>query len=269
MPNLSISKAWEETAAFIQRETRLLVPLALALLFLPSVLVALAAPRGKADLDGSPLNIALFLIELLAGVVGQIAIARLALGHREPLGEIIGHSARRLPALLGAALLVMLPLSFALAAALGAAGVVTQKGSAANPVAGTLLLLAMIVLLVALIIVVTRFLLTTAAAAVEPGGPIRLIKRGFELTRGQVLRLLGTALLFVIGGGIATIALASIVGLGVMLTLGKPEPWTVAALLIALAGSAAQALFATLFTTCFARLYAQRTAVAGVPSSAI
>ena len=269
MPNLSISRAWEETTSFVARETRLLVPLALALLFLPSVIAALAAPRGRVDLDGSPLNISLFVAQLLLGLVGQVAIARLALGHREPLGQVIGHSAKRLPALLGAAVIVMLPLSIALVATMGGATAITRQGSGASPVAALLLLLALTILVVALIIVMARFLLATAIASVEPGGPLHILKRAFDLTRGQVLRLIGAALLFLVGGGVATIALTSVVGLLVTLALGKPEPWSVAALLLGLAESAGQALFATLFTVCFARLYAQRAAVPGVPSSGI
>lgn len=267
MPNLSISKAWEETTQFVAREARLLIPLALALLFLPSVIGGLAAPGGQADLKDSPLNAGLFFVEVLIGVVGQIAIARLALGHRERLGEVIRHAAMRLPALLGSALIVILPLSLALGVAMGGAGAVVKQGSAANPVAALLLLLVLTVLLVALIIIGARCLLNTAVAAVEPGGPVRILKRGFALTRGQVLRLLGAALLFAIGGVVAIVALTSVVGLGVTLALGKPEPWTVAALLIALAGGAAQAVLGTLFTICFARLYAQRTADVGPPSS--
>ncbi|GAC1575600.1 MAG: hypothetical protein NVS3B5_06720 [Sphingomicrobium sp.] len=251
----------------MNRETRLLVPLALALMFLPSVISGLAAPRGQADLNDSPTLLLLFFAEVLIGVIGQIAIARLALGHRETLGEVIRHATLRLPALLGSALIVILPLSLGFGIALGAAGGLVAKGSGANPVAATLLLLVLVILLVALIIVGVRCLFNTALAAVEAGGPVRILKRGFALTRGQVLRLLGVALLFAIGGAVVIIALTSVVGVGVTLAFGKPEPWTVAALLIAVAGAAAQAVLATLFTICFARLYAQRAAESGVPSS--
>ena len=269
MPKLSVSQAWDETVAFVTRETRLLVPLALALLFLPSVITSLAAPGGRADMNDSPLNLGLFFLELVVGLVGQIAIARLALGHREPLGTIIGHAARRTPALLGAAFVVMFPLAMAFGATIGGAGSITRQGSSANPVAAMLLLLAITLLLVALVIVLARFLLTTAAAAVEPGGPLRLLRRAFELTRGHALRLLGTALLFLIGGGVAVVAVTSVVGLGATLVLGKPEAWSVAALVIAVTAAGAQAVLGTLFTVCFARLYAQRIAGAEVPSNGI
>jgi hypothetical protein len=269
LTKLSISRAWEETTAFVASETRLLVPLALALLFLPGVIAGLAAPRGQADLNDSPALLLLFFAEVLIGVIGQIAIARLALGHRETLGEALRHAVLRLPALVGSALLVILPISLALGMAMGAAGAVVKGGSNANPILALLLLLVLTVLLVALIIVGSRCLLNTAIAAVEPGGALYILKRGFALTRGQVLRLLGAALLFAIGGAVAIVALTSVVGLGVTLALGKPEPWTVAALLIAVAGAAAQAVLGTLFTICFARLYAQRATEAGVPSSGI
>ena len=266
MARLSISNAWQETSAFLARETRLLVPLALALLFLPGVIAGLAAPNGRpTDMEASGTFLLLFFLEVLIGAIAQLAIARLALGHREQLGESIRHAAMRLPAYVGALLIVGLPLSFLLGAAIAVArGLV--KG--VSPGLALVVLIVIILLSAALIIAAVRCLLNTAIASVEPGGPLRLLKRGFALTRGQALRLLGAALLFLIGGGIATVALTSAVGAIVLLALGPPQPWTVAALLVAIVGAAAQAAFGVVFTVFFARVYAQRVAEPSVPSSA-
>lgn len=269
MTKVSVSKAWEETTAFVSREARLLVPLALALIFLPSVLGNLAAPNGRADMSASPVAAALFFLEIVVGVVGQIAIARLALGYREPLRDVLRHAFVRLPALLGSALIVIVPLSLAFAVAVGMAQVIQAQGSTANPLLALILLAAVVVLTVALFIVVAKCLLNTAISAVERGGPIQILKRGFSLSRGQSLRLFGTALAFAVGGGIAILAVTSIVGLGVTLALGKPEAWTVAALIIAIVSGLGQAVLSTLFTICFARLYAQRALETGAPSSGI
>ncbi len=264
---LSISKAWEETAAFVGRETRLLVPIALALLFLPVVVAGLAGPMKRGETPTTSFLLLLFA-ELLIGLIGQIAIARLALGHREPVGEAIRHAAMRLPALVGSVFLIALPLSFASLIAGGAAAAMAKAGGN-KPLMAILVALVLTVLIVAALILGLRCLLNTAVAAVEPGGPVRLLKRGFALTRGHVLKLFGAALLLAIGGGVTIIALTSITGLGVRLALGDPEPWTVAALLVAVVGAAAQAVFSVLFTVFFARVYAQLAAgEASVPSSA-
>ena len=264
---LSISKAWEETSAFISRETRLLVPIALALLFLPAVLAGLAGPTNRGEVPSGGFLTLLF-VELLIGVIGQIAIARLALGHREPVGEVIRHAVMRLPALLGSVFVIAVPLTFVLLIVVGAAAAIGKSGGG-QPVMALLIGFAMAVLGVALLIIALRCMLNTAIAAVEPGGPIHVLRRGFALTRGHVLKLLGAALLLAIGGGIAIIALTSITGVGVRLTFGDPEPWTVAALLVAVVGAAAQAAFSVLFTVFFACVYGQLAAgEGGVPSSA-
>lgn len=264
---LSISKAWEETVAFAGRETRLLVPIALALMFLPAVVSGLAGPMKRGEQPSSGFLLMLFA-ELLIGVIGQIAIARLALGRREPVGEAIRHAATRLPALVGSVFLFALPLALGIIVASGGAAVMAKAGGS-QPVLPILMSLLLLVMVVSAIILGLRCLLNTAIAAVEQGGPVRLLKRGFALTRGHVLKLLGAALLLAIGGGVAIMALTSITGLGVRLALGDPEPWTVAALLLAVVGGAAQAAFSVLFTVFFARVYAQLAAgEVSVPSSA-
>ena len=252
---------------FITRETRLLVPVALALLFLPSVVSGLAMPKGGFGIGIGADALLLIALTLIA-FVGQIAISRLALGHREPVGAAIRDAAMRLPALLGALLIAGVPLGIGFALVMGVAALLKQGGG--NPVVALLLVLAGTIFLVAAIIVGARCLLNTAIAAVEPGGPVHILKRGFALTQGHALKLLGAALLIAIGGGIAVIALTSVVGLGVRLLLGPPEAWTVAALLVSLVAGAAQAVFSVLFTVLLARLYAQLAAgEASVPSSAI
>lgn len=261
MTRLSISRAWEETAAFVARETTLLVPLALALIFLPSALVGLAMPAGVDEAaTKSPLSLILFVIVFLVSAVGQLAIARLALGHREQLGASISHAAKRMPSLLGALMLVGLPFSIALGLVMGVAEGIKRSG-AGNAGLALVVLLFMTVLLVAILIVTARCLLMLPTASVEPGGPIRLIRRSMSLTKRQVLRLLVAGLLFLIGGVVVITALTSVVGAGVTFFLGRPEPWTVAALLIAVAAAAAQSVLATLFTVFTARLYAQRADV--------
>ena len=263
MTRLSISKAWDEAVVFMTSETRLLVPLALALLFLPGVVTGLVAPGGvPADAPGP--GLLLMFAELLIGAVGQLAIARLALGHREQLGASIRHATLRLPSYVGALLLVAVPLSLLLGVTTSVARALPKGG---NPAIATILLLVMTILLVGLVIVMARCLLNNAIAAVEPGGPIAILKRGFVLTRGQVLLLLAAVILFLVGGGIALFAVTRVVGLGVTLLLGPPEPLTVGALLIALAGGALQAVLGVIFTVFFARLYAQRVIATGVPNS--
>ena len=266
MTKLSISQAWEETSAFIGNETRLLVPLALALLFLPPVAASLAMPNVKPEEMGQsgPVLLVIF-IQVVITAVGFIAIARLALGRREQIGESIGHAARRMPAFLGTWLLVIFPLSFLIGVASAMAKVLVDSGNQAISIVGSLLT---ILLLVILLLALVRNILSLAIASVEGGGPIQIVKRGFALTKGQVLRLLAAFLLFVMAGLVSVYAVTIVVGSLVSLLLGKPEPWTVSALLIAIAVSAVQAVWSVITAVFFARLYAQRAGDVGAPSSA-
>lgn len=265
MAKLSISTAWDETSAFIGRETRLLLPLALAFLFLPPLIVSLSIPQvNPTDLSHSGLTLTVLLVQLLISGAGQIAIARLALGHRERLGETLGHAARRVLPYVASILLIAVPLSFVLLTAGTMSKVLVAKG---NTTVGIVVSLLTILFFVLLLVAIVRCTLNIAIAAVEPGGPIQIVKRGFALTKGQVWRLMGAVALVLIGGGIAVYAVSIIVGSVVTLLLGKPEPWTVSALLIAVAGTAVQAALITVFSVLCARIYAQRVTETGVPSS--
>ena len=260
MAKLSISKAWDETSAFVAGELRLLAPLALALLFLPGVVAQIAAPPPKVGMaDASPLSLVLFFASAVLGVIGQLAIARLALGRRERLGNSIRQAARRAPAYIGAVFLFALPFSLLLALLYPPMQAAVVRG---NRGMALIFALATLVVLVAFIIAFSRFLLNGPVAAVESGGPVAILKRGLTLTKGQVLRLLGAVLLFIIGGEVASYAVEVAVGSVVTLLLGPPEPLTLPLLIIASATGAVQAAILSLFSILFARLYAQRVAVA-------
>ena len=263
---LSISTAWDETSAFVASELRLLAPLALALLFLPGVVAALVTPPPKAGIvDTSPLSLLLFFVSAVLGVIGQLSVSRLALGHRERLGESIGHAVRRAPSYIGAVMLFVLPFSVLL----GLLYTPMQAAVAnANRGLALVLSLATLVVLVAFIIAFSRFLLNGPIAAAEGGGSVTILKRGLALTKGNVLRLLGAAVLFIIGGEVASYAVEVAIGTVVKLLLGPPELLTLPQLIIASATGAVQAVILTLFSVLFARLYAQRVAAAtGVPTS--
>lgn len=261
---LSISKAWDETSAFVASEFRLLAPVVAALLFLPGVVAQLVTPPPTAGVESSPLSLLLFFVSAVLGVVGQLSVSRLALGHRERLGEVIKTAAQRAPAYVGAVMLFVLPFSALLAllyAPMQAAVASKDQGQA------LIFSLATLVVLVAFIVAFSRFLLNAPIAAAEKGGSMAILKRGLALTKGNVLRLLGAALLFIIGGAVASYAVEVAVGTVVKLLLGPADPLTLPLLIIASATEAVQAAILTLFSVMFARLYAQRLAVTGVPNS--
>ncbi|MFL6842219.1 MAG: hypothetical protein ACJ8D2_07225, partial [Sphingomicrobium sp.] len=92
MAQLSVSKAWDETRGIFVRDGSLLTAVALALLVLPQIIVGLVTVPGAGA--ATPAGRLVWLVAALVGVVGQIAIVRLALGHTT-VGDAIGHGARR------------------------------------------------------------------------------------------------------------------------------------------------------------------------------
>jgi hypothetical protein len=270
--NLSISRAWDETRAIFGRDGGLLTSVALAMIVLPEVIAGIVAPQTPGA--GSPSGAVqlLRLAAVLISFVGQLSIVRLALGPSTTVGSAIGHGARRFPSALGAVLLLMLglvifliPVMFVLGSVLGV-NVLKMSGQQPNGAAGLLVLVVTLIVLA----VSVRFTLVTPVASAEPIGPIRIIRRSWDLTAGNFWRLLGFILLLLI----ATLALlfaAGIVG-GLLARLVSPqiEPFSVGALIVALVGGLAQGAFSILTAVMLARIYAQaagRDAQVSVPSS--
>lgn len=263
MARLSISDAWDETRSFVLKETRLLAPLALALLFLPSVVAALAAPT-KGAAGGNPMigYSLLLLAAALVGLLGQIAIIRLALGHRERLGSSLQEAARRLPSYVAALLLFAVPVSIVLTL-IGVAALMGLRSAGALTETTPNVIKSVVFLL--FLLISTRFLLGMPVAAVESSNPLAIVRRGLKLSHGQTPRLIGAFLLFVCALLALDVSAIFVVGSLTRLALGPPEPWTVAALLIAVADAAVKATIGVFLTVFFARVYAQTVAARGVP----
>jgi hypothetical protein len=242
---LSISRAWDETAALARREAKLLFPIAFLLLTLPAGLLQALAPVVA---PGAVPRAGLWLIAvpvlLAASLVGALAISALALGR----GNVPRIALRRFAPLLGAALLV----------ALGGAVLLTPLALIAGAVpdhAAWPMLLALPILLVCW----ARLMLMTPAAAAEGGGPIALIRRSWQLSRGQVWRLTGFILLALLVSLVVLIAAGAVGGILVTLIAGRPEPGSAAMLIIRLGSALLQAVISGLFTAFVARIYAQLT----------
>jgi hypothetical protein len=257
---LSISRAWDETRDIIGRDGKLFASVAGALMVLPGVVRDLTTPSAQpGHLPAPGAWVAVWLVTILVGLVGQLAIARLALAHRTSVGEAIGHSARRMPMYLLAQLIWVLP--FAIGAVLLAGPVEQKSGPAA---------LAFLAGFVLFVFVSIRMLLTAPIAVEEPALPHEIVKRSWKLSAGNWWRLFGFFLLFVIGAAIAILATLAVAGLLVKAILGELEPFSVAALLVSLASQIVMAGVYVLLMAMLARIYVQLSGnapQASVPSS--
>ncbi len=251
MTKLSIGQAWGETIDVVKRAGRLIVPVALAFSVIPATLFALAVPPLPAGELPKPGGLGLlYPLLILAALIGQMAIMRLAIGPAASVGEAIRHAFRRSPSVIGAALIFGLP---AVAVMFPLAMPILADPTNPQPAIALLFLAACVVLLCLWV----RLMLMTAAGVAEEIGPVAILKRSWGLTRGNFWRLLAMALLFLIVAWVAIVAVQSVTGSALIIALGKPEPWSVSALLIALVAAIAQTIASVLFAVLLARIYVQ------------
>lgn len=258
MRSLSLSRAWEDTREILGRDGRLYVAVALAMVVLPSVINGLLNPRGMGNTN---VPLAVSLVSLVASLItlaGQLAVARLALGPSTTVGGAIAHGFRRLPIYFVAALIIvfsllLLAIPFTLIAS--ALGVPVTRG-AAIPQSPTLLALEVIYVAIACFIGV-RLILSAPVTSAEPVGPISMLKRTWLLTNGHFWKLFGFVLLFLIAAIVVLLGVGAASGVAVSLALGRPEPLSVSALVLALIQSILSAAFTTLLTVMLTRIYVQ------------
>jgi hypothetical protein len=259
MSNLSIGKAWDEAKAALRANRRLIVPVALGLILLPAVIASMVEPQVPAGEQPPPgLWMLVVLAMIIVMFIGQITMVLLVNGWRGSVGEAIGQASRRAPTLILAALMIgiVVILAFSAILAVGMGRSIESGQFDFNSISGVgwvLLCLA----LAALFYFAIRLLLLVPVVASDALGPIASIRRVFAMTSGHFWQLLGFMLMLMLGFLIVALTVGAVVGALVTLLFGRPEPWSIALLLVALAGGLVQAGFVMVYTAMLARIYAQ------------
>lgn len=257
MTNGLLSNAWEETKDIVRRDGRLLAILSLALIGLPSLLLAVAMPKESSAMEMQSLGESIaVLAAALVALLGQLALARMALQPSTSVGGAISHGLSRILPQLGAVILAGLALfvlCIPLIGVLGALGVDFEPGQRLPPAGIVALLLTM----AAFVYFAVRMMMVTPVAAAERIGPIAILSRSWTLTRGHFWRLLGFLLMVLATLIVVSLATAMAVGAIVMLIFGTVEPWSVAALILGIAQGTLSALFTVLFVVMAMRIYVQ------------
>lgn len=268
---LSISRAWDETRARVAADGKLLTIVALALIALPAAIAGLITPPpGLSGLEPPSWMPLLTLLVALIGIVGQIAIIRLVLGPIS-VGEAIGRGFRRLLAAFLAFLLFGIAMAIILIPLILLMVSPDELQSAAHgtptPGAGGAVLVAVLVV----VVIAARFQLTMAVATAEEGGPIRILRRSWDLSKGHYWRLLGFLLIVLVTAFVVLLISQLLAGILAKTLFGDISPFSVAALVVALVTGVAQAAFSTVVSVMLARIYVQLSgraaAAATVPSS--
>jgi hypothetical protein len=263
MASLSITKAWNETVAFVTREGRLLFPIAFLLVALPGAVLQVAMPTpvpGQTPEAG--VWLLLVPLAMVASMIGTLAISFLALRPGASVAEGLQVGLRRFIHLFGAALLV------GIAGALLIVPVVILFGAAAvgggEAAAAALAALLLIALIPVFLFFWVRLILMTPVAAMEDVGPIRIITRSWELTRSHFWKLLGFVVLVAIAAVVVMFVVTAIGGLVIFMLAGPPLPDSLSMYLLLVLSALLQSVVSALFVTLLARVYAQLTD-AGMP----
>ncbi|MEO7505435.1 MAG: hypothetical protein ABIT69_09655 [Sphingomicrobium sp.] len=259
MAGLSIGIAWEETKAFIARDKRLLVPLALGLIVVPGAFLGLVAPGAQMGTQDK--NVTAMILTIAAAVIGliaQLTVIKLALGFSGSLGDAIRLAVQRVGVLLLAMAILVLPVAL-LTMVIG--GVVEANGGAAAASApkGIAAILLLVVIAVFMWLAV-RLLLVSVVVMAEKLGPIGLLKRSFDLTRGQFWRLFAFVLLLFAALLALVVAVGAVGAALVTAVFGPPDAMTVGALIVGLLSGLVQAGVGVVYAAMLARLYPQLSA---------
>jgi hypothetical protein len=255
MTRLSITSAWEETAAILKRDFGLLFLIAFGFAVLPQLALQALAPAGEPQGGVNVLLPILFAMVLLIGMVGNIAIAALAIGRESVVGNAIRLGFKRaLPLFLATLLLVVgiVLLTSVISAVNGVTpeNMFQQPGQPSPAAARTIL-----ILFVFIIALGTRFLLTTQVAAAETGGPVAILRRSWSLTKGHYWRLLGFFLLMMIAFLLISMAVVTVVGTLAALVAGPLHPGSLGALIVLLVAGLFNAAFVVVFLAMLSRIY--------------
>ena len=263
---LSITRAWDETSAFVKHEAGPLFLIAFGLAVLPGIILQVivsrlvgsglqATPGATPDLapflSALPVILLLLIPVLALSVWGNLTISILALRREAVIGSAFRAAARRILPLAGATLLLVLAAIVMLVPMFAIVGL----GSSA-PRLGLLALL-FFILWLAFVFIAVRLMLMTPVAAAEPVGPLGIVRRSWQLTGGHFWRLLGFLFLVMLVFLVFALVVTAIGGILLTLLLGKPDPGTLASLILQLLTGVLQAVFVAYFLVLIARIYAQ------------
>jgi hypothetical protein len=248
---ISMNQIWDDSIAFIRREAALLIPLALATLYVGDVVANLAQGLSTPD-KPNPIATLAILVATVWSIVGQLSVASLVLKPGQSVGEALAHGGSRLGKVIGIALILGVVAALALTPI-----VLVAIANGANPAVpesfqklpGWLGLIVLVVI-GALIWLGIRLSLMNALIVDRNPGVVESLKSGFALTQGITARLslvisLYVLMLLILGSAVKFVAgsLFTLVGAG----LGSEFAGAVMTALVAGIVNAGLGLIATVF----------------------
>ena len=263
MTKLSLNDAWNDTAAFVKREWRLLAPIALLLNALPMAFATAIMPEITPQRGVEPgLWLVAIPIAAFIGIIGNVAICWLAMSAGRSVGEGLKRGIVRFLPLFALYLLAGLAIGFvilivAVVAGLLFTGLDTQSPSP-GALAGIGLLFALVMVPILLVLSV-RLMMAAPVAAAEEGGPITILKRSLALTKPVFWPLLGFLILSSVLSLVIQTVAGYVVGIPVLLLAGPPEESGISKVVLLLVAAAISTVVTVYLTTMVARIYLRLT----------
>ena len=256
-----VGVVWDRTVAFLGERTGALMAIAFCTLVLPNAITGALEPmRATAGTGVRGLVGLLLIVGGLVSLWGQLAVTALALGKVEAAGAALRHGGRRLPAMIGVALVLLVAFLLATAplAWLAMVSGGTRMDMEGVRIAmtggrrGTIALLAIVYAALGLWMSARLSLLMPVVVGERLG--LRAIPRAFRLTRGLGLKMAAVILLYAAVLSIVTYAAQTVFGTVMLLLAGGDRPVTVASVVTALAVSCVAAAFSVLACVFLAQL---------------
>lgn len=260
---LDTSKAWSDATATVSANKEVLAAIAGVFFFIPALALALFYPQPEPPAGADPKQLMAMLrgyymgvapwiaLSAVVQVLGQLAVLTLtARAGRITVGEAIREALSGLLPYLGTQILLIVGTILAL-------GLVAALAALSVALAVTLGLLA----LIAAVWVGLRMTMVPVVIAVErQRNPVMVLRRSWELTRGNAGRILLFLLVLGIAVAVITFVAAAIVGLVLALVGGAEAAQVGGAVISSLLGAG----FATYVAISFAAMHRQ---LAGTGSS--
>jgi hypothetical protein len=271
MTKLSLNQGWNETAAFVKREARLLFPIALLLVALPMTAVRLVTPvpGGPGELPEAGPWIIVLPLALVVAMVGNLAVTRLALRPGTSVAEALSSGLRRMPVLLAADLLICLAAGAASFLVIVLFAILFGGGGGSPPSTAEALRVASLSLIALLPLGLYVYLWISFAipvAVAEQAGPLTIIRRSWHLIRSSVWTLMGFSLMVWLLIIVIWRALVPVIGSLLILVVGPQEPGSLTGILMLIVQALISMVTSVYTTVMVARLYAQ---LAGSEPSAV
>lgn len=258
MQNLSITNAWNETAAFVKREFGLLFLIAFGLVALPTVILQAAMPPAAPGQTPEAGGWMLLIIPVLAfSIIGSITMTIMALGRAADARGAFSTAIRRFPVVLVAALL----LGFTAVMVVFPVAVVLVLLAGTGPAALVLLTIATVLTFA---FVWIRMILLNPVGAVEPLSPLAILRRSWRLTAGHFWKLFGFVVMMLVIFLVVSLAANAVLGSLVILLAGQPRDGNLSEVLLLLLGGVFNAILSVFLTVMIARIYGQ---LAGEPTT--